>query len=167
MKTARNVFVLIGGLISFTASAFELGAWHGVWERYSAKGFVEERITATEVIEGKLLASKIEYFKEGSPVGDGATVMSDTNGSLRASMHFTNGMKIELSPIDRDKNSMLFQLSRFNLASGEKNGDMFTRFTLMKIDDKEVIRQDLYRDKELKNKILSVDFYKTAANLTS
>ena len=37
---------------------------------------------------------------------------------------------------------------------------MYTRFTYMQKEDKEVIRQDLFKDKEQREKLLSVDFYK-------
>ena len=160
MLKTRMILALFTSLLCFSAHAFELSKWVGVWERYSATGQVEERITAKEIIKNKLISSQIEYFKDGSPVGDGATVTSDLKGKVRASMHFTNGMQIELNTLERKDDSVFFQLSRLNLATGEKTAEMYTRFTYMLKEDKEVIRQDLFKDKEQREKLLSVDFYK-------
>ncbi|MDF2177368.1 hypothetical protein P2G88_03800 [Aliiglaciecola sp. CAU 1673] len=162
MKIRRALVTVLASWMSLSASAFEISEWTGVWERYSAEGQVEERITAKEVIEGKLLSSKIEYFKDGKPVGDGATVMSDLQGKVRASMHFTNGLQIELDTLAREEDSVFFQLRQINLATGEQVAEMFTRFTLLTVDGKQVLRQDVYKDKEQNTALVSVDFYKKA-----
>ncbi|MDF2177370.1 hypothetical protein P2G88_03810 [Aliiglaciecola sp. CAU 1673] len=160
MRITGTLVTLLASWMCLSVSAFEIGEWNGVWERYSAEGQLVERISAKEVVQGKLISSKIEYFKEGKPVGDGATVMSDLNGQLRATMHFTSGMQIELDSLAREKDSVFFHLRQINLANGEHIADLYTRFTLLTVDGKQIIRQDVYQDKEQNTPLRSVDFYK-------
>ena len=160
MLLIRTLLSLVLLTLSGSLFGFELAQWQGVWERYSPTGQLEERISADEVIAGKMLSSKIEYYKDGKPVGEGVSLMSDLKGNIRASMHFTNGMQIELRTLHRDDSSVFFHLTRHNLASGEKTAEMYTRFRFLCKEDKVILRQDLFEDKAQRKKLLSVNFYK-------
>lgn len=156
MKRVTMTFLSL--FITNMASAFEISKWSGTWERYSAEGDLVERIIATNVLPGKILSSKVEYFNKGTSVATGAAVMSKHDGKINMSFHVTGGSLIELTEQQHDKDSVVLKLTRTNASTGETQSTMYTRFKV--IENGNVIQQTVYEDAELNKLLLDVNFNK-------
>lgn len=144
---------------SQSAFGFELSNWEGVWERFDEKGKLVERINAKEQVPGSIMTSQIEYFANDKSVAKGASIMSKQGDNIAFSFHVSGGTVIQAEALDSTNNSMFLKLEQSNKARGQSQ-TVFTRFTLLSENGKDIMRQDLFSDEKAANKTMSVVFKK-------